>query len=307
MEDGIYVECDRAVRSLGTCVIAGADASALSTYRGGGRLKRLYVPRTEEEFAAVCREVLSLTGRMPFLLGGGSNTLIDDGEVRRPVVWTRGLTGVTPTPEGLLCYAGTRLSEVTAAAAKEGLGGLEFLAGVPATVGGAVHMNAGAFGAEIGDHVTKVHVLDPCSCKLRRISREQIAWGHRRGVRLPVTAAVLSLPRMSAEEREERKRGYLAARRLAQPRLPSLGSMFTSDAGAAWAYAEGAGLKGLRVGGAEISRLHGNFIVNIGGGTAADHIKLARVMRRAAEELFGVGLVAEVRSLTDGEEDPFSG
>ena len=104
------------MRSLGTCVIAGADASALSTYRGGGRLKRLYVPRTEEEFAAVCREVLSLTGRMPFLLGGGSNTLIDDGEVRRPVVWTRGLTGVTLTPEGLLCYAGTRLSEVSAAA-----------------------------------------------------------------------------------------------------------------------------------------------------------------------------------------------
>lgn len=282
-------------------VAANADGAALSTYRGGGRIARLYVPDDTRAFAALYAAATA-AGENPFLLGGGSDTLVDDGTVRRPVIWTRGMKKVRVEDDGrVYAECGATLRAVAATAATAGLGGLEFLVGVPATVGGALAMNAGAFGAETADYVSEICVLSPFSGEMRWISRDDVPFGHRKGVRAAVAAARFVLPPVAAEESAERKAFFLSERRRRQPAAPSLGSVFTGEAGAAGIYVDGAGLKGVRAGGAEISSLHANFIVNVGGGSARDFRFLARLARETVRDFYGIDLAAEVALLSDGD------
>lgn len=292
----------KAAAALGVRVVCGADGAALSTYRGGGKIARLYVPDTPRAFAALYAAATA-AGESPFLLGGGSDTLVDDGTVNRPVIWTRGMRKVRVEEDGrVYAECGATLREMSALAARETMGGLEFLAGVPATVGGALAMNAGAFGAEIADYVNEICVLNPFSGQMRWISRNKVPFGHRKGVRAAVVAARFALPCVTAEESAERRAYFLSERRRRQPAAPSLGSVFTGEAGAAGIYADAAGLKGVRVGGAEISPVHANFIVNTGGGSAADFRFLARLARETVRDFYGVELTPEVVLLSDGDD-----
>lgn len=289
----------RTAAELGVPCRTDAEGKDLSTYRGGGRIARLYTPRNAEELAA-----LYAAGRRAeedvFLLGGGSNTLVDDGCVRRPVILTRGVREIMVHEDGTVCAeCGATLREVARAAAVAGLGGLEFLAGVPATVGGALAMNAGAFGAQIADYVAKICVLNPLSGKTEWIDRDSVPFGYRKGVRGAVIAARFVLPKTSARESAVKREFFLAERRKKQPQAPSLGSVFTGEAGAAGKYIDGAGLKGLCAGGARISPVHGNFIVNLGGGSAADFRFLARLAKETVREFYGVSLASEVVLLSD--------
>lgn len=309
---------DAVAKKTGVRVKGDAPAFHWTTYRGGGVLARLYLP-DGDGLAPFLREC-AREGVSPFLLGGGSDTLIADGTVRRAAVSTRGARRVRVDGQTVTAQCGARIADIVRAGREAGLGGLEFLAGVPATAGGAVHMNAGAFGAEIGDYVVEIECLNPVSGETVVLKREEADFGYRRGVRLPVLGVTLRLDRMSAKESERRAEEYLAVRRGSQPLAPSCGSVFRrcvlsgatplaqalleslpDSAGAvvgavtvsAGLLVERAGLKGVRCGGAMISPVHANFIVNAGGGTAADFLSLAKLAERRVRDLFGVTLQRE--------------
>lgn len=289
---GSYADADALARSLGVKICENVPAEKLSTFRGGGTAARVYAPVSAESAAAFLRGLPPEPGE-PFILGGGSDTVIADGTVMRPVVYT-GLMRVAEMRGGRL-YAdcGVGISSVIAAARREGLGGAEFLAGVPASVGGALRMNAGAFGEEIGGLTDEILCLNRDTGEMYSVKASDAGFGYRRGVQDMVVGVYFALPRMSAEESAARARGFIAQRRLKQPSFPSCGSVFRAADRPAGYYIERAGLKGARHGGAEISRVHANFIVNNGGASAGDYLALAELAERAVEDTFGIKLERE--------------
>lgn len=299
-----YAEADEIAGALGVRVCSDVGADRLTTFRGGGAAARVYSPRDVNAFAEFLRRNAE-RGRTDFhILGGGSNTVMQDGEILRPVILTTGMHDVRveeATCEGVYLYAdcGARIAEVIAAGRSAGAGGLEFLAGVPATVGGAFRMNAGAFGAEIADYVVEIYSLSPDCDNIAVTKREEIPFAYRRGAEGILLGAKLFLPAMGAEESRARAAEFVSERRKRQPREPSCGSVFKRGARPAGAYIEEAGLKGVRLGGAEISRVHANFIVNTGGATAADFLGLVHLARRKVEELFGERLETEAEIFSD--------
>lgn len=262
------------------------SAKTLSTYKGGGVIKSLYLPETEDEF-------LSLQGA--YILGGGSNVIIADGEISTPVASTKLLNRVWFEDGKIHTQAGAKVSSVTAVARSFGLGGLEFLAGVPATVGGIVKMNAGAFLHETKDYVDKIKVSSGFSAKW--IDALDITWGYRKGVDGAVVEVVFRLENLSADESRARAKKCVETRMKTQPRLPSVGSVFKKADLPAGKHIDLCGLKGKRIGGAEISALHANFIVNVGGGNASDFLSLARLAEHTVKEKFGITLEREFEVL----------
>lgn len=302
--ESLYRETDAWAVRAGAAVLHGMSAEKLTTYRGGGVCERVYLPACvgcAAEFWRACTE--EERGEV-YILGGGSNTVMADGEVSRPVLLTSRLVGIERVDEDasgvyLRAECGAGVAALIAACRRYGCGGAEFLAGVPATVGGMVRMNAGAFGSETADILFEAEVADPSTGEVRAMKREEIPFGYRRGAEGFVLAATFRFPFMSAEEGERKRRGYLALRRKHQPRAPSCGSVFKRSIAPAGALIEEAGLKGIREGGAEISRVHAGFIVNVGGGSARDFLRLAELARARVEELFGIRLENEFEHLSD--------
>ncbi len=262
-------------------------AERLSTYKGGGVVGALYIPETEEEFVSVVAGA--------FILGGGSNVIISDGETETPVVSTRLLNNVKVENGTVYAETGARVSKVLSVAREFGLGGLEFLAGVPATVGGIVKMNAGAFSSETKDYVLKIKVLNGDSIKW--LDCDEISWGYRKGVEGTVLAVMFGLEKTSAECSKDRALRYIKRRREIQPQQPSVGSVFKKSELPAGKYIDLAGLKGTSIGGAMISPVHANFIVNVGGGSAENYIALAELCERRVKEKFGITLEREFEVL----------
>lgn len=263
-----------------------ASANTLSTYKGGGVIKTLYLPETEDEFC-------SLQGA--YILGGGSNVIVANGEISTPVASTKLLNRVWIDDGKIHAQAGARVSSVMAEARKYGLGGLEFLAGVPATVGGIVKMNAGAFLHETKDYVDKIKVSSGVSAKW--IDARNIPWGYRSGVDGMIVEVAFRLEDLPVDESKARAKRCVETRGKTQPRLPSVGSVFKNADMPAGKYIELCGLKGKRIGGAEISALHANFIVNVGGGSASDFFSLVRLAEYSVKEKFGITLEREFEVL----------
>ena len=296
--------CDGVAERMGVEVRRGVSAAELTTFRGGGEAARVYVPRSAEraaEFAAECARL----GAEFFVLGGGSKTLIADGEVLRPVLSTAKMRAVTFAGEDegrvfLRAESGARVHDLMRACAVYGCGGVEFMAGVRASAGGMVRMNAGAFGEQTADIVLEAEILNALTGETERKKRENIPFGYRRGAEGFVLAVTFALPRMTEEEREKRRAAFVGERKKRQPRLPSCGSVFRNCGGVpVGALIEDAGLKGLRLGGAEISRKHANFIVNAGGATTGDFLGLAAYAAERLGELFGVSPEKEFEILQD--------
>lgn len=160
-------------------------------------------------------------------------------------------------------------------------------------------MNAGAFGKEIADYVVEIERLSPDFAKIEKLTRSDVRFGYRKGAEGTVLRATLLLPKTSEEESRARAAEFLFERRKKQPRQPSCGSVFRKGTLPAGFYIEKAGLKGVRLGGAEISRVHANFIVNTGGASAADFMGLAELAERRVEELFGERLEMEAEIFSD--------
>ncbi len=282
----------------------------VSTYKGGGKC-RVFQPENMAQFEAVVGASYA-TYQAPFLLGGGSNVIVADGLAERVGISTRRLDKialVSIDEENKIGYVfvecGATLSQVTKFARQHSLGGLEFLWGVPCTVGGAIKMNAGAFSSKMSDYVHKVDILSAdCAnwykfCKgalslcTTTLYKDEIDWGYRKGVQAVVRSAILALPFVDADRSCKLAMEYLRTRRAKQPLLPSVGSVFENGEVASGKLIDECGLKGLRVGGAQISPLHANFIVNVGGGSASDFLRLVGICEEEVYCNFGTKLKRE--------------
>lgn len=274
-----------------------------TSWRAGGPADRYYEPADLDDLV---RFLATLDPGEPLLwLGLGSNLLVRDGGLRGTVVATAGvLSGLSfPAPGCLRAEAGVPCAKVARAAARAGLTGAEFLAGIPGTMGGALAMNAGAFGGETWALVEAVETLDRQGRRRRRPKADYQA-GYRR-VRGPegewFLAAELRLSPDLQAGAGERIRALLARRAETQPMgQPSCGSVFRNPPGDhAARLIEASGLKGRRIGKAAVSDKHANFIINLGGASAADIEALIEHVRAVVARDHGVELVPEVRVVGD--------
>jgi UDP-N-acetylmuramate dehydrogenase len=279
-------------------VLVEEPLAPYTTWRIGGPAEVLATPADRDDLALALRWADSLG--VPWrVLGNGSNLLVRDEGVRGLVLRLRRALGGTRV-DGLriLAGAGAPLPAVANLAASKGLSGLEFGAGIPGTVGGAVIMNAGWHEHEIGKVVLEVEFLLPGGTA-ETVPRDACAFGYRtsslRGRRGIVLSATLALTPDEPVAIRERLASYAAARRESQPTdLPSCGSVFLKPGGDfAGRLVERAGLKGLRIGDLAVSPKHANFIVNLGRGTSADALALVERVESEVFRRFGVRLVQE--------------
>jgi UDP-N-acetylmuramate dehydrogenase len=273
--------------------------SAHTSWRVGGPAERFYQPADLDDLALF---LAGLPEDEPLLwLGLGSNLLVRDGGIRGTVVFTLGALDELHRvgEQGLYAGAGVTCAKVARAAARAGLTGAEFLAGIPGTLGGALAMNAGAFGGETWSLVASVETLDRHGVRHRR-TPEDYQVGYR-SVQSPrqewFVAAELVLEPGDVMAAQARIKELLARRGATQPtQQPSCGSVFRNPPGDhAARLIEAAGLKGLRRGDAQVSEKHANFIVNLGVARAADIEALIHEVQDRVQATHGVRLETEVR------------
>ena len=270
-----------------------------SSFRIGGPADVMFLPKTPEELAGLYKHLLQEEVRH-FVMGNGSNLLFADEGYRGAVIKTSGLNDVSLVGENTLrAQCGALLSQTAVFARKNALAGMEFAHGIPGSVGGAVVMNAGAYGGEIKDVAVKTLYLDAAG-ELREAVDEEHDFSYRHS-RFQPGEIVLScdfLLQPGDENEIQAKMSELAAKRKAsQPLdLPSAGSTFKRPAGGyAAALIDQAGLKGLTVGGAQVSSKHAGFVVNIGGASCADVLALMEKIKEAVLAASGIELEPEVR------------
>ncbi|MEW5761644.1 MAG: UDP-N-acetylmuramate dehydrogenase [Bacillota bacterium] len=273
-----------------------------TTWRVGGPAEVFVLPAGPRDVAAVVRYTAP-RGIPLTVLGNGSNVLVGDRGVRGVVLRIgAGLAEVEVGEGRIRAQAGASLCRVAGMALAAGLGGLEFVWGIPATVGGAIAMNAGANGRAMADIVTRVLAVAPNGEQVT-LAREDLAFGYRTSVfHAGHFIAVETDLALVPEERghiHRRMKACLAHRKATQPlEYPSAGSVFKNPGEeAAGRLIELAGGKGLTIGRAQVSAKHANFIVNLGGATAADIYELINRVRELVYVETGVALELEVKVL----------
>lgn len=288
----------RAVVSPGTLVLPGEPLSRRTTLRVGGAADLYVEPATEADLG----RVLQLCHRhsMPvFVLGRGSNLLVRDGGIRGVVIGLRhpGLSEVEVTGDRLRCGAGAKVRAVSMEARRAGLSGLEFLEGIPGSVGGALRMNAGAMGSWMFQVVETVRFMESDG-SIGEVAATEMGAGYRECSWLRTRIALCAVVRGRAAPRseiEERTQGYNRKRWSTQPAAASAGCVFKNPASMpAGRLIEELGLKGRRIGGAVISEVHGNFIVNEGDASAGDVLGLIALVRDQARATRGIELETEL-------------
>jgi UDP-N-acetylenolpyruvoylglucosamine reductase len=288
----------KATISPGAVLRAGEKLASRTTLRVGGSADFYAEPASEADLTRLL-QVCEAAALPFFVLGRGSNLLIRDGGIRGLVICLAQphFSRIEITGYRLHCGAGAKLKQVSVLAKQSQLTGLEFLEGIPGTVGGALRMNAGAMGGWTFDVVESVRYMDysgqaheePAagmkveyrSCPL---FKENIALG-----------AVLKAQPASREVVEKRMKAFSQKRWDTQPAAPSAGCIFKNPATIpAGKLIDELGLKGTRVGGAAVSDEHGNFIINDGNATARDVLELIEVIRQKARSERGIDLETEV-------------
>ena len=269
----------------------------LTWLRVGGPAEAVFQPADAEDLAALLQ---ALPARVPVLpMGVASNLLVRDGGVAGVVIRFGGpLARIEVEGDTLVAGAGALDQRVAQAAQRAGLAGLEFFIGIPGTVGGAVRMNAGAFGGETKDRLLWAEALDRQG-ELHRLSAADLGFAYRRSA-LPagwiVTRAAFRGERAAPEAILARMDVIRAQREAAQPlRVATGGSTFKNPPGhKAWQLIDAAGCRGLRLGAAMVSEKHCNFLINTGGATADEVERLGELVRQRVREHSGVELEWEV-------------
>ncbi len=310
-EEVMALEMAEKLKGLDCEILYDEMLAAYTTYQVGGPADALALPKSEDELVALiqrCRsEALPVT-----LLGGGANTLVRDGGVRGVVIAFpkafRGIEVLDESTERVLieARAGEKIPALVRFAAERGWAGTECLAGVPGTVGGALAMNAGTAESYIEDAVESVRWMP--------LDGEVPEWLPARGLRfsyrraeLPAPGVVLAVrfslrPAHVVTLREHLRRSAVQRRERQPWGVPCAGSIFKNPPGErAGVLIESAGLKGMRVGGAQVSEVHGNFMVNLGGATAADVLALIGEVKGTILEQKGITLDLELNIIG---EDP---
>ncbi|HWI39986.1 MAG TPA: UDP-N-acetylmuramate dehydrogenase, partial [Verrucomicrobiae bacterium] len=235
------------------------------------------------------------------VIGGGYNLLVRDGGIRGAVISLARLNRMEfASPDAVRAEAGVENLALVRFAQVKGLGGISFIAGIPGTLGGAVSMNAGAYGEGILEKAVSITLLRRGD--FVEVPRGELDFGYRRltlDAGDVVVAAAFALEQRDPSRTEEEIRKDLELRRTKHAvRHPSAGSFFKNPAGeGAWRLIDGAGLRGTCVGGAMVSEVHANFLVNTGGATAGDFLELAALVKKRVLDTYGVLLEEEVRIL----------
>lgn len=278
-----------------------------TSFRIGGPADALVTPADRDDLAALLGEVRERN--IPYaVLGGGTNLLVRDGGFRGVIISLKRLNTIEASREYrslggsfavVRADAGAALAKLLSYAAERGLTGLEFAAGIPGTVGGALCMNAGTAQGEIGDAVDSVTLLGPAGDLLVR-HRDEMRFGYRTA-NVPAGHIVLDttviLRHGDAGKIKAQVKQLLEQRKERQPwGLPNAGSVFKNPMDeAAGKLIESAGLKGLAIGGAQISDKHANFIVNLGNARAADVLALMDAIREKVLEMHRIRLEPEIK------------
>jgi UDP-N-acetylmuramate dehydrogenase len=273
-----------------------------TTFRIGGKVDALYFTRQLRELQKTV-SYLTKEHIAYLVVGRGSNLLVKDGGFKGVVIIMGGeLAGIEENKKDkqiLMAGAGLGLAQLLNHCTRRGLGGLEFLAGIPGSVGGAVTMNAGAFGKDMGSVVQQIHVVTRDG-ELATRNRSELNFSYRE-LSVPKGTVVIRAKFRLVDENPEvvakRLKDCLAKRKTTQPlEYPSAGSVFKNPPNNyAGRLIEEAGLKGKRVGGAMISPKHANYIVNTGGASADDVLALMELARKRVREQTGIVLEPEIR------------
>lgn len=281
-------------------VRADVALAPLAWFRVGGNAAYLAQPKDAEDLAALLRQLPSNVEVLP--MGVASNMLIRDGGFDGLVVrFGRGLARVEVAGDIVVAGAGALDQRVAQAAQRAGLSGLEFMIGIPGTVGGAIRMNAGAFGGETADRFVWADIVERDG-RAYRMTAEEINFVYRRSS-LPddaiVTAAAFKAVAGDAEAIRQRMEEIKAERAAAQPlQVATGGSTFKNPPGErAWQLIDAAGCRGLEHGRAMVSPKHCNFLINTGGATAEDIEALGEDVRRRVKAHSGITLEWEIKRI----------
>ena len=272
--------------------------SCHTSFKIGGAADIFISVRSSRELSAVFKKCGELD--IPRLvIGKGSNLLVSDSGVEGAVISLLNMNEISVKGEEIICGAGAALSDVCRAALDNSLTGLEFAYGIPGSIGGAVYMNAGAYGGEMADVVLSAECL-MTDGSIVKVNASQMNFGYRKSVfkenGTTVLSAVLKLRQGNKKEIQEKMDDYICRRKSKQPlEYPSAGSFFKRPTGYfAGALIEKNGLKGETVGGAQVSEKHAGFIINRGGASCEDVKKLGKTVSDKVFAAEGVRLEPEV-------------
>lgn len=268
-----------------------------TTFRIGGPADFYLEPKDRNDLINLIKYLKEI--KYPYIIiGNGSNVLISDDGIRGAAINLEyGFTKIEVKKNKVYAEAGIRLSKLVDVCIEHSLVGLENLAGIPGTLGGAILMNAGAYGGEISDSITKVEVVD--NEQISFLKKEECGFAYRKSnlEGKVILSAEFELPFGDKERAKERRKELLLKRNLSQPvELPNAGSIFKNPPNDyAAKLIEQAGLKGLTIGGAKVSEKHANFIVNFNNASAKDVIELMKIIQERVHQKFGIMLEPEIK------------
>jgi UDP-N-acetylmuramate dehydrogenase len=287
--------------ALGDRIRFGVPMARYTSLRVGGPADALAAPESREDLARLLA-VCTTHGIPHQVIGSGFNTLVLDGGLAGVTIQLGKLRRIEERPGGAIrAEAGVSHSQITRFCVDRGFAGLEFGAGIPGSVGGWVATNAGIPGREVKDQVREIEVMSPTRRSVRRMERRQLRFVYRALLGLApgslILSALFGIALSSPAEVGSEVEQLLARRAKAQPLdVPSCGSVFKNPPGDfAGRLIEAAGLKGRRIGAAQISPVHANFIANLGGASAAHVLALIQTARTAVQQQTGIRLEPEVR------------
>jgi UDP-N-acetylmuramate dehydrogenase len=283
----------------------GVPMNTITSLRIGGPADLIIYPQGIEDLRivmAVCRD----RDAQCILLGNGTNLLVSDKGVREPLInLSPGFGEIRGQGQTVMAGAGIGLPHLLRFCEQNALSGMEALTGIPGTVGGAIRMNAGSWGVEIGAVISSLTVMDK-EGKISQRKRHEVDFGYR-GINLPADAIILngefSLGKGAKTEITKRMKDFLRKKKATQPlSLPSAGSIFKNPAGQpAGKLIDEVGLKGMRRGDAMVSPLHANFIVNMGRARTRDILGLIDTIQKRVYQRTGTTLELEVSIIGESE------
>lgn len=277
------------------------DLSKASTFRVGGKAVVAVFPKNEEELITSVLQAKACGIRFE-IIGNGSNVLFSDDGYNGAIIFTKSISNFSLNDNILQASCGTKLSNLSKLACDNSLSGLEFCYGIPATLGGAVAMNAGAYGGEMSDILVSSRAYDIELDKIVVLSKSEHNFKYRKSIfckkkSLICLSSIFELQAADKNVIKAKMQENLSARQSKQPiDLPSCGSFFKRPDGYfAAKLIDDCGLKGLSVGGAKVSEKHAGFIVNYDHATSKDIILLGELVEKRVFDKFGVKLEREVK------------
>jgi len=282
------------MKSIEKKIIKNYPLKNLTTIKIGGNALFFATPSNIEELF----EIINFSQKISipiFVLGGGSKCIFGDGLIEKIVISTRNFKEIKIEGEKLFAQAGVKFPEILKKCEENGLSGLEFVAPIPATVGGSIYMNFGSMGKEISNYLKKLIYIE--ENELKEVEKEEINFSYRRGFQKGVIiGAEFELERKDKEEIREIKRKIISIKKEKQPiGKKTCGCIFKNPPGNfAGKLIEDAGLKGKRIGDAMISKKHANFIENLGNANFKDIKNLIEYVKEEINKKFGINLEEEV-------------